>query len=293
MTSTLEHRDMPHARPASLRDALEVRASRPDWLVIAGGTDLMVVAPRKAPPPGLIDLFGLPELAGICRDGGSIVIGAGTTYEALLRSDLVRERLPLLHAACREVGAVQIQARGTLGGNVATSSPVGDTLPCLLALDAEVELASVRGPRRVAYPRFLTGYRKVDLAKDELIVGFRIPDPAPGTRQRWRKVGTRRAQAISKVMLAAVARLDGGQIAHARVALGAVADRPIRVEAAERLLVGRRIDAPSCAALADEVRAVVAGAIKPISDVRSTADYRRDTAAAMVARFILELAEAP
>ncbi len=285
---------MQHARPTTLRDALEVRASRPDWLVIAGGTDLMVVAPRKAPPPGLIDLFGLAELAGICRDGASIVIGAGTTYEALLGSDLVRERLPLLHAACREVGAVQIQARGTLGGNVATSSPVGDTLPCLLALDAEVELASVRGTRRVAYPRFLTGYRKVDLAKDELIVGFRIPDPAPGTRQRWRKVGTRRAQAISKVMLAAVARLDGGPsgpaiIAHARVALGAVADRPIRVEAAERLLIGRRPDA----ALADEVRAAVAAAIKPISDVRSTADYRRDTAAAMVARFVLELEGAP
>jgi xanthine dehydrogenase small subunit len=280
---------MPHARPTTLRDALEVRASRPDWLVIAGGTDLMVVAPRKAPPAGVIDLFGLPELAGICRDGASIVIGAGTTYEALLGSDLVRERLPLLHAACREVGAVQIQARGTLGGNVATSSPVGDTLPCLLALDAEVELASVRGTRRVYYPKFLTGYRKVDLAPDELIASFRIPDPTPGTRQRWRKVGTRRAQAISKVMLAATARLEGEKISHARVALGAVADRPIRVEAAERLLVGR---GPS-AALADEVRAAVAGAIKPISDVRSTADYRRDTAAAMVARFVLELAGAP
>ncbi len=280
-------------RPATLADALAARAAHPDWLVVAGGTDVMVGSTRRPEPPGVLDLFGLAELSAITEGPDGLCVGAGATYAALLRHPTVRDRFPCLHEAAREVGALQIQARGTLGGNVQTSSPVGDTLPPLLALDAEVEVASAaRGPRRVPYAAWITSYRKTALATDELLVAVHLPWPAPGTRQRWRKVGTRKAQAISKVMLAATARLEGdgpgrpGTIAHARVALGAVADRPVRLPTVEALLVGASPDP----ALAERVREAVRAAITPITDVRSTADYRREVAANLVARFVLDLA---
>ncbi len=279
--------DVPAARPASLAEALAARAAHPDWVVVAGGTDLMVGALHRPPPAGVLDVFGLPELRGVQAAGDRVRIGAGTTYGQLLADPLVREHLRCLRAACAEVGALQIQARGTLGGNMATSSPVGDTLPCLLALDAEVLVASqARGERRVPYHAFCTGYRKVDLQLDELIVAVEVPRPAAQAVQVWRKVGTRKAQAISKVMLAAVGHLDGaGRVAHARVALGAVADRPVRVRAVEDLLLGQAPDEALAARAADAVRQT----ITPITDVRSTKEYRLDVAARLVAGFVRAL----
>jgi CO/xanthine dehydrogenase FAD-binding subunit len=153
-------------------------------------------------------------------------------------------------------------------------------LPVLLALDAELELASVRGRRRVAYSTFCTGYRKTVLAPDELIVSATLPAPSATTRTTWRKVGTRRAQSISKVMGAAVIEVDGGVISWARVGLGAVADRPIRVAAVEDAVRGLTV-----ARAPDAARAALRTAIKPIDDVRSTADYRREVAENLVARF--------
>jgi CO/xanthine dehydrogenase FAD-binding subunit len=236
----------------------------------------------------VIDVFGLPDLLGVERVDGAIRIGAATTYSELLASGLVRSELPALAAAAREVGAVQIQARGTLGGNVGTSSPVGDTLPVLLALDAELELLSVRGARRVPYAAFLKGYRRTALAGDEVIGSIRIPSSTPRRRQYWRKVGTRRAQAISKLMAAAAAQLDAsGRIAEPRLAFGAVAERPIRVASAEERLRGER---PS-PALADEVAAIVRACVQPITDLRSTAEYRRAVAGNLARRWVLELAE--
>lgn len=276
-----------YVRPASLDDALRARAEHTDWSVLAGGTDLMVGAVSRPEPPGVIDLFGLRELVGVARDAGALRIGAATTYAGLLASALVRDELPALWQAAREVGAMQIQARGTIGGNVATSSPVGDTLPCLLALDAVVELASTSARRELPYADFITGYRRTALGPDELIVGLRIAVPAAGTVQVWRKVGTRRAQAISKVMLAATARRDeAGRISQARVALGAVADRPIRARAVETVLVG---SVPS-EELARRAADALATEITPITDVRSTADYRLEVAKNLVARFVRSLA---
>ncbi|MEZ6188789.1 MAG: xanthine dehydrogenase family protein subunit M [Planctomycetota bacterium] len=271
-----------YLKPASLSDALAARAAHPDYLLLAGGTDVMVGSHHRPEPPGVIDLFGCEGLAGVEDEGDAIRIASGTTYAQLLRSDLVREHFPALHACAQEVGAVQIQERGTLGGNMATSSPVGDTLPVLLALDAVVVLGSPGSERRVPYARFCTGYRQVDLRPDELIVAVELPRPAPGLRQFWRKVGTRRAQAISKVMVAAAARLEGGTIAHVRLAMGAVADRPIRLSETEALLQGQT---PS-PELAERVRAQVRREIEPISDVRSTKDYRLTSAANLAARFV-------
>lgn len=281
--------DVPCVRPRTLAEALAARATHPDWLVVAGGTDLMVGALHRAPPPGVIDVFGIRELQGIHRLELKVRIGAGTTYAQLLENTLVSRVFPSLHQACAEVGALQIQARGTLGGNMATSSPVGDTLPCLLALDAQVVLVSAtNGERRVPYHAFCTGYRKVDLREDELIVAVELPEPIPGTVQVWRKVGTRKAQAISKVMLAATGYVDAaGRISRARVALGAVADRPIRLRAVEALLLGQAPTEALAAGAADAVRA----AITPITDVRSTKEYRLDVAARLVAGFVRTLEE--
>ncbi len=278
-----------YLRPGSLDEALASRRAHPDYVVLAGGTDLLVGATRKPDPPGVIDLFGLAPLCGITGEAdGAIAIGAATTYAAILKSELITRELPSLAAAAREVGALQIQARGTLGGNIATSSPVGDTLPVLLALDAEIELVSEeRGSRAVAYEQFLVGYRKTAMAGDEIITRVLVPPRPPAARHYWRKMGTRRAQSISKVMVAACAQLVGGRIGYVRIGLGAVADRPVRARAAEAALAGLA-PGPEAAARA---RAAVAGEIRPIDDVRSTAAYRLAAAQNAVARFVESLAE--
>ena len=272
-----------YVRPRALDEALAVRAAHPDYMVLAGGTDLMVNANHKREPAGIIDLWRLPGLHAITTSDDHIAIGAGATWLEIQRHPRVLERYRALAAAAREIGALQIQARATLGGNVGTSSPVGDSLPALLAYDAELELASVRGRRRVPYREFCTGYRKTQLAADELIVAAHLPNPDPSstTRTAWRKVGTRRAQSISKVMGAAMIDLDRDRrVRWARIALGAVADRPIRITAAEDAVRGLPL-----AEAAEAAREATIAAIAPIDDVRSTSAYRREVAGNVVAYF--------
>jgi CO/xanthine dehydrogenase FAD-binding subunit len=269
-----------YVRPRDLAEALDVRAQHPDWMVLAGGTDLMVTANHRPVPVGIIDIWRLPDLGDIKGEGDHVTIGAGATWLEVETDRAIVERWTPLALAAREIGALQIQARGTLGGNVGNSSPVGDSLPVLLALDAELELASVRGRRRVAYKDFCTGYKQTVLAPDELIVSAKLPAANPNTKLTWRKVGTRRAQSISKVMGAAAIELDGGVVRSARVALGAVADRPIRIPAVEDAVRGM-----TPAKAADAARAALRSAIKPIDDVRSTATYRLEVAENLVARF--------
>jgi xanthine dehydrogenase small subunit len=269
-----------YARPRDVGEALAVRAAEPSWIVLAGGTDLMVNATHRPAPIGILDLWRLPGLGGIAVADGVIAIGAGATWHEIEQHPMVRAHLAPLAAAAREIGALQIQMRATLGGNVGNSSPVGDSLPVLLALDAELELASLRGRRRVRYAEFPTGYRTTALASDELIVAAHVPIPGPTTRTTWRKVGTRRAQSISKVMGAAAITIEDGRVVTARVAFGAIADRPIRVAAVEAAVRGLAL-----ADAADAARAAMRAAIAPIDDVRSTAVYRREVAENLVARF--------
>jgi CO/xanthine dehydrogenase FAD-binding subunit len=277
-----------YVRPGSLEEALAARARHPEWMVLAGGTDLLVGARDRPPPPGIIDVFGLPTLTGIRRDAdGTTVIGAATPFAEILADADIAARLPLLTAAVREIGAAQIQTRGTLGGNVVTSSPVGDTLPVLLVLDAAVDLAGPGRRRTLPYEAFCTGYRATALAADELVLAVRIPAPPPGLRQYWRKVGTRRAQSIAKVAVAAAAVLDGGRLERVRIGLGAVAARPIRARATEAALEGA-IPGPELAAAA---RRALVSEIAPIDDLRSTAAYRRAVAGNLAARCVLWLAE--
>lgn len=269
-----------YARPADDRDALALRAAHPDWTVLAGGTDLLVSAHHKPAPVGILDVAG--RFTGISADHDTLRIGAGTTWRAIAEARAVQTLVPILAEAAREVGALQIQNRGTIGGNLATSSPVGDGLPVLLALDATIHCESVRGLRAVPYHAFCTGYRKVDLAADELITAVAIPCPPAGAYLGWRKVGTRRAQSISKVMAAAAIELHDGRMTSVRFGVGAVADRPIRARAAEAAALGQPADATTAAAVAAALRA----SIRPIDDIRSTARYRLEVAGNLLARFV-------
>jgi xanthine dehydrogenase small subunit len=280
----------PIETPASLADAYALLAgSTADAPItlIAGGTDVMVRITGEIgePPARMVDLSRLAELRGITVDGTAVIIGAATTYTELRRSDACREHLPALVEAAATIGAAQIQNRGTLGGNIANASPAGDTLPVLLALDAAIVVGGPRGERTVPAADFWVAYRRTALAPDELVLRVRIP-VAGGREARFRKVGTRRAQAISKVVLALAWRENHGAPASAwsdvRLALGSVADRPIRARATEVVLEG----ATPTPETADAAAESLAAEIHPIDDVRSTADYRRVVAARALHRMI-------
>jgi CO/xanthine dehydrogenase FAD-binding subunit len=254
---------------------------------IAGGTDLMVALTGEIgePPERMLDLWHLNELRGIALDGDAIVLGALTTYTEIRRSALCHEHLPALVEAAATIGAAQIQNRGTIGGNAVNASPAGDTLPILLALDAVLVCGSARGEREVPASSFWPAYRQTALAADELLLRIRFPIAA-GRHARFRKVGTRRAQSISKVVMALSYRADttAGPWADVHLALGSVAPTPIRAAATEAVLEGRS-PTPETADLAAET---LAGELRPIDDVRSTAEYRRVVAARVLHRLIRE-----
>ena len=256
---------------------------------IAGGTDLMVAITGEIgePPASLVDLWAIDALRGIAIDGGVLSIGALTTYTEIRRSRLCHEHVPALAEAAATIGAAQIQNRGTLGGNIANASPAGDTLPVLLAADAVFVLGSTRGEREVDAAEFWTGYRKTALLPDELVLRIRIPF-VTDREMRFRKVGTRRAQSISKVVLSAAWRstpaLSRGPWRDVRIALGSVAATPVRARATEAAIEGRA-PTPETADLAAET---LAGELSPIDDVRSTAEYRRLVAARILHRIVRE-----
>jgi xanthine dehydrogenase small subunit len=283
----------PVESPQTLDEAYAFLADGRAWRPLAGGTDLMVelASGRGAPPERVLDLWRIRELRGIWLEPRALVLGALTTYTDLRRSALATEIVPALVEAATSVGAAQIQNRGTLGGNLATASPAGDMLPVLLALDAEVVLGGPRGERAVPIDGFFVGYRQTDVAPDELIVRLRVPI-VPGREVRFRKVGTRRAQAISKVSLALAWR-DGTDEERrqrawlgVRVALGSVAAVPIRAPGAEAVLEG----ASPTPEIADRAAETLAGELQPIDDVRSTAEYRRTVAARLLHRLVREAA---
>jgi CO/xanthine dehydrogenase FAD-binding subunit len=277
----------PVVSPRSLSEAYAVIAGAPHR-PLAGGTDLLVLITGEIgePPDRVLDIWGLDELRGIRLDGDALVLGALTTYTEIRRSPLVSEHLPALGEAAATIGAAQIQNRGTIGGNAANASPAGDTLPILLACDAELLLGSLGGERTVAAADFWPAYRETAMLPDELIVRIRVPLPA-NRQVRFRKVGTRRAQAISKVVMAlawqpAEAADPQAIWQNVRLALGSVAATPIRVPRTEAVLEG---SAPT-EETADQAAAALADEINPIDDVRSTADYRRAVAARVLHRLL-------
>jgi xanthine dehydrogenase small subunit len=273
----------PVQSPATLAEAYELLAGSDGWQPIAGGTDLMVqITGELGPPPTrVMDIWRLDELRGIDLDAGTLTLGALTTYTEIRRSSLCHDHLPALVQAAATIGAAQIQNRGTIGGNAVNASPAGDTLPILLATDAELILGSARGERSVRADEFWPAYRRTARAPDELLLRIRIPLPA-GRQVRFRKIGTRRAQAISKVMMALAWREDGGVWRDVRLALGSVAATPIRASHTESVLEG----AAPRQGTADHAAETLAAEIKPIDDVRSTADYRRAVASRVLHRLL-------
>lgn len=257
-------------RPSALRDALHMLRDEGPLVPIAGCTDVYVnLHFGTAKERRYVDLWPLPELRGIRGDRATLRIGALTTYTELIASPLVRRRIPMLVAAAKEIGGKQIQHRGTIGGNIANASPAGDSLPVLAAANATIILESAGGERRVGFADFFTGYRASVRRADELITAIEIP-PIEG-RQYWRKVGTRRAQAISKVMCAAV---RGPEI---RIALGSVGPTVVRLPQTEAVLAQR--------GTLEDAQATLRREISPIDDVRSTAVYRREVSANLLADF--------
>jgi CO/xanthine dehydrogenase FAD-binding subunit len=262
--------------PRNITDAVRMLRDDGPLVPMAGCTDLYVSLNfGTLGATRFLDLWRLTRLRSIEDRSGVLSIGALVTYTQIIRSPLVRRRAPMLSAAAREVGGVQIQNRGTIGGNVANASPAGDTLPVLAAAEAIVVLLSAAGERRVPFTAFYTRYRTSVMRPDELVVALEVPRIRG--RQWFRKVGTRAAQSISKVVMAAVAPVDG---ALPRVAFGSIAPTVVRVPRTEAALGRGASMAEAQHTLLDE--------IAPIDDIRSTADYRRRVAANLLARFWIE-----
>jgi len=277
--------------PASLSEALDDLATHPGARPFAGGTDLMVLLEAGHLPAGrYVDLQHCHELLGIEYGAEGVAIGAMTSYTEIRNSPELATDYPLLGMAAAETGGVATQNRGTIGGNIANASPAADTPPALIVYDASLELISARGARRVHYDQFHQGYKKMDLQPGELIARVHMP-PRPIVRQKpdavswrdyYRKVGTRRAQAISKVCFAGSLQMDAGVVKEVRIALGSVAPTVIRARRTEEALRGRRLDA----AAIDDARRALLSEIAPIDDIRSTARYRARVAVNLLREFL-------
>jgi CO/xanthine dehydrogenase FAD-binding subunit len=253
---------------------------------LAGGTELMVqYGAGRLRQRRLVNIFGLPELTQITATSNNIRIGAGVTYTGIRNHAAIAVKLPLLERAASWTGAIANQNRGTLGGNLVNGSPAADSPPALLVYDATVELISIRGTRRVPYSEFHTGYKQSQLASDELVLAIDVPLPAPDLHQYLRKVGPRNAMAISKVALAALAKLEDGKIHSPRIALASVSHSPYRCVKTEALLD----DALLTPGLILQARAALIAEIAPLDDIRSTAKYRSFVAANLLEEFLAQL----
>jgi len=275
--------------PASLPSALALLEQEPgSWQPFAGGTDLMVLLEAgKLAHRHFLSLTKLPELRGIEVAPEAVTLGAMTTYTEIQRHPLLQAEFPLLCAAARETGSVATQNRGTLGGNIVNASPAADSPPALLVYDAELELLSARGTRRLPYRGFHTGYKQMLLVPGELVGRIRLPRRSAPWRQYYRKVGTRKAQAISKACFAGAARMEGGAIRDVRIALGSVAPIVVRAVKTEEALRGAKLT-PETIAAANEA---LAKEISPIDDIRSTARYRLRVAQNLLEEFLQQLAQ--
>jgi CO/xanthine dehydrogenase FAD-binding subunit len=273
--------------PASLGEALDALArDNGAWKPFAGGTDLMVLLEAgKLPHRNYVNIWNLKELRGIEVNDHFVTLGALTTYTEVQEHPVLRAEFPMLCQAAKETGGIAIQNRGTLGGNIVNASPAADSPPALLAYDAELEFTSKQGERKIQYSKFHTGYKQMDIAPHELLRAIRLPRTTEPLRHYYRKVGTRKAQAISKVCFAGTARAFENRIAKVRIALGSVAPIPIRCHRTEQALENRLL---TNEAIADALQ-TLAAEIAPIDDVRSTKDYRLRVSLNLLQDFLLKL----
>lgn len=287
-------RDYELVAPGNLLTVVELLARNPgEWLPIAGGTDIMVqYAAGKLPSRKLVSIWNLLELRSIEVLPDEIRVGAGSTYTDIREHEVIAREFSMLARAASWTGGIANQNRGTIGGNIVNASPAADSLPALLTYDAELILVSVRGERRLPYAGFHTDYKKMRLAPDELVQTICLPRKFSGYVCHARKIGSRNAQAISKVCMAALGRAAitaaGKTIEDARIAVGSVAPVPLRLRETERIVNGKVIDE----SLVRLARNAAIAEIKPIDDIRSTAKYRAAVAGNLVVEFLNLLADA-
>jgi CO/xanthine dehydrogenase FAD-binding subunit len=275
--------------PATLEAVLQTMAAEPgEYLPVAGGTEVMVMlGVGKLAARKLLSLGGLKELRFICESDDVVTIGAGTTFTDIRKSQVIAAEFPLLAQAAGWTGSIANQNRATLGGNIVNASPAADSPPALLAYGATLEIVSARGVRTLPYSEFHKGYKKTALEPDELLRTITLPRKFAGWFQRSRKVGTRNAQAISKVAMAFVAKKDGGVVTEIAIGGASLREMPIRCTAAEDAVRGKTLDAAVIAA----ARAAMTGEIVPIDDIRSTGKYRVQVIGNILEEFLKELAQ--
>jgi CO/xanthine dehydrogenase FAD-binding subunit len=273
--------------PGTLGAVLDLLAAEPGaWTPIAGGTELMVAfSAGRLAAPKLVSLWGIPDLRAIDVSAQSVVIGAAANFLDLRRHAVIAAELPLLAKAASWIGSVANQGRATLGGNLVNGSPAADSSPALLAYDAEIELISTRGRRRVPYSEFHIGYKRNVLTADELLYAIHLPRRFARHEQYLRKVGTRRAMAISKVALGATGLLENGVIREIRLGAASLAPFPSRLLQTEAALLGQTITRDTI----QSAHRALLSEVKPIDDIRSTSEYRRRVAVNLLDEFLLQL----
>jgi CO/xanthine dehydrogenase FAD-binding subunit len=273
--------------PSSLAETLDIYAQKGEgWKLFAGGTDLMVeIHAGRSSHSRFLSLHKVRELRGIHVDKDFVTIGATTTYKDIVAHTIIGDEFPNLRDAARWTGAVAIQSRGTIGGNIGNASPAADSPPALICYDAEIELASARGRRWVSYSEFHTGYKTTAAASDEIITRVRLPRRQEKRVHHYRKVGPRKALAISKVSLAAVARLENGVVREMRVAFASLAPTVLNATNVRNMLLGHALSRSKIA----EACQVFRESVKPIDDVRSTAEYRAAVATNLLEEFLESL----
>jgi len=273
--------------PNSLDAVLQVLADSPDrYTPIAGGTELMVaLGAGRLQPKKLVSLWDLEELRFIEVAPDAIIIGAGSTFTDIRKHPVIADEFSILSQAASWTGSIANQNRGTLGGNIVNASPAADSPPALLAYDAELTIISTRGPRTLPYRDFHLAYKETALEPDELLHSVAISRNLKGYKTYIRKVGTRNAQAISKVAIAALARMKKGHIEDIRIGAASLREYPTRLTATEQSLVGKTITSATIAA----ARAAILTEARPIDDIRSTAKYRATVAANLLEEFLRTL----
>ena len=273
--------------PASLAEVLAMLANEPGvWKPFAGGTDLMVLLESgNLRHRNYVNIWHLDELRQIKVTDSHVTLGTLTTYTEVQANSVLRSEFPMLCQAASETGGLAIQNRGTLGGNIINASPAADSPPALLAYDAEIELTSSNASRWISYHGFHTGYKQMQMQADELLTKIRLPRNTADRYHYYRKVGTRKAQAISKVCLAALGAVTDQKIAGIRIAFGSVAPIVLRCVETEGALEGQLLNHDTIKIARESLR----NEIKPIDDIRSTATYRLQVATNLLADFLEKL----
>jgi CO/xanthine dehydrogenase FAD-binding subunit len=274
--------------PGSLDAVLALLAAEPGaWMPMAGGTELMVaLGAGRLEQRKLVSLWGINELRQITASKDWLSIGAGSTFTDIRQNAVVAEEFPLLARAASWTGAIANQNRGTLGGNIVNASPAADSPPVLLVYEAEIELVSAQGARRIPYSEFHLGYKRTVMRPQELVKAVFLPRGRRLPVEYLRKVGTRNALAISKVALAAVGAMQSGKVSAVRIAAASLRETPARLRATEAVLLGHALTSGRIQA----ARNALLQEVKPIDDIRSTADYRAHVAANLLEEFLEQMA---